>query len=182
MVKSLRIRQKRLRKSLSQSFLFLNNTGNWRIRVREAVVAASDKPDMAFEWLSKVWAKESTEEQASRPGKGSFTLDAKVLSAITNVVRRRVCPSDRHLQRARGERREACSGVDKSYSGLMITLLRMPCMVRFTTLRIYWQLPLQTRISLCFLSNWETVFIWYSEGTRREPFLEPLFPPSGEEV
>ena len=25
---------------------------NWRIRVREAVVAASDKPDVAFEWLS----------------------------------------------------------------------------------------------------------------------------------
>ena len=42
-------------------------------------------------------------------------------------------------------------GVGKFYSGLMITLLRMPCMVRFTTLRTYWQLPSQTRISLCSL-------------------------------
>ena len=28
---------------------------NWRLRVREAVVAASDRPDEAFEWLSEVW-------------------------------------------------------------------------------------------------------------------------------
>ena len=27
---------------------------NWRLRVREAVVAASDRPDDAFSWLSKV--------------------------------------------------------------------------------------------------------------------------------
>ena len=52
---------------------------NWRILVREAVVAASDKPDMAFEWLSKVWDKE-------RDPEGFVTLDAKVLSAITNVL------------------------------------------------------------------------------------------------
>ena len=58
---------------------------NWRIRVREAVVAASDKPDMAFECLSKVWAKESTEEQLRDPG-GFVALGAKVLSAITNVL------------------------------------------------------------------------------------------------
>ena len=42
---------------------------NWRIRVREAVVAASDKPNMAFE---KVWGKESTEEQLRDPCQGPF--------------------------------------------------------------------------------------------------------------
>ena len=123
---------------------------NWRIRVREAVVAASDKPDMAFEWLSKVWAKESTEEQLRDP-EGFVTLDAKVLSAITNVLE-----GEFARQTDTFKEREANAGrpvrVDKSYSGVMITLLRMPCVVRFTTLRIYWQLPLQTRISLCSLA------------------------------
>ena len=49
---------------------------NWRIRVREGVVAASDKPDMALEWLSKVWDKESTEEQLRDP-EGFVTLDSR---------------------------------------------------------------------------------------------------------
>ena len=33
------------------------NYRNWRLRVREALVAASNKPDHAFNWLSKVWDK-----------------------------------------------------------------------------------------------------------------------------
>ena len=58
---------------------------NWRLRVREAVVAASDRPDEAFEWLSEVW-REGTTEEMLRDSSGFATLDAKIHSAITNVL------------------------------------------------------------------------------------------------
>ena len=61
------------------------NYRNWRLRVREAVVAASDRPDEAFEWLSRVWDETTTEEMLRDPD-GFTTLDAKILSAITNVL------------------------------------------------------------------------------------------------
>ena len=61
------------------------NYRNWRLRVREAVVAASNKPDHAFKWLSKVWDKD-TKIDDLRDTEGFPTLDAKVLSAITNVL------------------------------------------------------------------------------------------------
>ena len=57
---------------------------NWRLRVREAVVAASNKPDHEFNWLSKVWDTE-TKVDDLRDTDGFATLDAKVLSAVTNV-------------------------------------------------------------------------------------------------
>ena len=40
---------------------------NWRTRVREAVVAASAQPDLAFDWLSAVWDKDTTEETLRDP-------------------------------------------------------------------------------------------------------------------
>ena len=40
---------------------------------------------MAFEWFSKVWDKASTEEQLRDPER-FVTLDAEVLSAITDVL------------------------------------------------------------------------------------------------
>ena len=61
------------------------NYRNWRLRAREAVVAASDRPDEAFEWLGEVW-KEDTTEESLRDPKGFATLDAKTLSAMTNVL------------------------------------------------------------------------------------------------
>ena len=61
------------------------NYRNWRLRVREAVVAASNKPDPVLKWLSKVWDKETKVDDLRDTG-GFATLDAKVLSAITNVL------------------------------------------------------------------------------------------------
>ena len=55
------------------------------MRVKEAVVAASDRPDEAFEWLSEVWNEGTTEEMLRDPS-GFTTLDAKIHSAITNVL------------------------------------------------------------------------------------------------
>ena len=40
---------------------------NWRIRVREAVVAASDSPDKAHLWINKVWEKDMTEAELRDP-------------------------------------------------------------------------------------------------------------------
>eukprot|EP00439_Symbiodinium_sp_Y106_P030164 s6535_g3.t1 len=54
-------------------------------RIRRAVVAASDRPDDAFTWLSKVWEKDVKEEDLRDP-EGFVTLDAKVLSAVTNIL------------------------------------------------------------------------------------------------
>ena len=61
------------------------NCRSLRLRVREAVVAASNKPDHAFNWLSQVWDKE-TKVDDLKDTDGFATLDAKVLSAITSVL------------------------------------------------------------------------------------------------
>ena len=61
------------------------NYRNWRLKAREAVVAASDRTDKAFEWLSAVWNKDKTVELLRAP-EGFATLDRKILSAVTNIV------------------------------------------------------------------------------------------------
>ena len=58
---------------------------NWRIRVREAIVAASDSPDKAHAWIAKVWEKDA-DEKALRDSEGFSTLDAKIMSALTNIL------------------------------------------------------------------------------------------------
>ena len=145
---------------------------NWRIRVREAVVAASDKPDMAFEWLSKVWAKESTEEQLRDP-EGFVTLDAKVLSAITNVLE-----GEFARQTDTFKEREANAG--RPVRGRQI-LFRLND--HFATNALHGSvydledllaITLANENLVVFLSNWETVL----SGIQKAPdetFLEPLF-------
>ena len=58
---------------------------NWRIRVREAIVAASDSPDKAHAWIAKVWEKDA-DEKGLRDSEGFSTLDAKIMSALTNIL------------------------------------------------------------------------------------------------
>ena len=145
---------------------------NWRIRVREAVVAASDKPDMAFEWLSKVWAKESTEEQLRDP-EGFVTLDAKVLSAITNVLE-----GDFARQMDTFKEREANAGRPVRGRQVLFKLND-----HFATNALHGSvydledllaITLANENLVVFLRNWETVL----SGIQKAPddtFLEPLF-------
>ena len=145
---------------------------NWRIRVREAVVAASDKLDMAFEWLSKVSAKESTEEQLRDP-EGFVTLDAKVLSAITNVLE-----GEFARQTDTFKEREANAG--RPVRGRQV-LFRLND--HFATNALHGSvydledllaITLANENLVVFLSNWETVL----SGIQKAPdetFLEPLF-------
>ena len=58
---------------------------NWKIRVRDAVRAASSKPDKAFDWINEVWKEGQTVEKLKDP-KGFVTLDAKVLSALSSIA------------------------------------------------------------------------------------------------
>ena len=58
---------------------------NWRIKTREAVVAASTDPDSAFKWVSESWKEDQTLE-ALRKVAPFATLDAKLLSALTNII------------------------------------------------------------------------------------------------
>ena len=58
---------------------------NWRIKTREAVVAASTKPDEAFRWVNEAW-KEGQSLEALRKVEPFNTLDAKLMSALTNVI------------------------------------------------------------------------------------------------
>lgn len=58
----------------------------WRIRTRrEAVMSASTDPDKAFDWMSETWKEEQTSEAFRDVGKFT-TLDAKLLSALTNIL------------------------------------------------------------------------------------------------
>ena len=58
---------------------------NWRIRTREAVMSASTDPDKAFDWISETWKEGQTMESLRNVGKFT-TLDAKLLSALTNIL------------------------------------------------------------------------------------------------
>ena len=59
---------------------------SWRIAAREAIRSASDRPDEAFVWVQAVYSKDQTLEGLKDPGK-FLTLDAKLLSAISKVVK-----------------------------------------------------------------------------------------------
>ena len=58
---------------------------NWRIKTREAVMSASTKPDKAFDWISETWKEDQTVE-ALREVAPFATLDAKLLSSLTNIL------------------------------------------------------------------------------------------------
>ena len=60
------------------------NYRNWRIRVRDAVIAASAKPDLAFQWIEEVFRTDQTVEALKDSGK-CVTLDAKLMSSLTNI-------------------------------------------------------------------------------------------------
>ena len=47
--------------------------------------AASDRPDDAFKWISRVWEPAVTIEELKDPGT-FLTLDAKLLSALANII------------------------------------------------------------------------------------------------
>ena len=53
-------RVKEAEKIVFPAFPNPENYRNWRLKAREAVVAASDRTEKAFEWLSAVWNKDKT--------------------------------------------------------------------------------------------------------------------------
>ena len=57
---------------------------DWKIRVRDAVRAASSKPDKAFSWINKVWTEGQTIEGLAS-AEGFTTLDAKLLAALSSI-------------------------------------------------------------------------------------------------
>ena len=61
------------------------NYRNWRMRVREAVGAASKDPDKAIRWLDKVY-KDKVQIEDLADSEGMATLDAKLLSSLTNIA------------------------------------------------------------------------------------------------
>ena len=62
-------RVKEAEKIVLPAFPNPENYRNWRLKAREAVVAASDRTDKAFEWLSAVWNKDKTVELLRDPGR-----------------------------------------------------------------------------------------------------------------
>ena len=59
---------------------------SWKISVREAVRAASDRPDEAFNWVQEVYEKTATSEALRTTGK-FLTLDTKILNALSVVAK-----------------------------------------------------------------------------------------------
>ena len=60
------------------------NYRNWRIRVRDDVIAASSKLDLAFQWIEEVFKTDQTLDSLRDSGK-FVTLDAKLMSSLTNI-------------------------------------------------------------------------------------------------
>ncbi|CAE7594010.1 unnamed protein product [Symbiodinium natans] len=148
---------------------------NWRIRVREAVVtvvAASNKPDEAFEWLSKVWDKDSKEEELRDTG-GFSTLDAKVLLAVTNVLE-----GDFARQMDTLKEREAHAG--RLVRGRQILfLLHQHFATNILRNSVYdmedlLSVTLVNENLVMFVRNWDTVLSGI-QTTPEDKVLEPLF-------
>ena len=59
---------------------------SWKISVREAVRAASDRPDEAFNWVQEVYEKSASIESLRHTGK-FITLDTKILNALSVVAK-----------------------------------------------------------------------------------------------
>ena len=59
---------------------------SWKISVREAVRAASDKPDEDFKWVQEVYDRTASMELLRETGK-FLTLDTKILSALSRVAK-----------------------------------------------------------------------------------------------
>ena len=59
---------------------------SWKISVRQAVRAASDKPDEAFKWVQEVYER-STDIELLRDTRKFLTLDTKILSALSRVAK-----------------------------------------------------------------------------------------------
>ena len=58
---------------------------NWKIKTREAVVAASADLDNTFRWVSESWKETQTREALWKVAPLA-TLDAKLLSALANSI------------------------------------------------------------------------------------------------
>ena len=59
---------------------------SWKTATREAVRAASDRPDAAFKWILEVYENGASHEQLRDPGI-FLTLDTKILAALTKVAK-----------------------------------------------------------------------------------------------
>ena len=70
---------------------------NWRIRVGDAVIAASSKPDLAFQWIEEVFRTGQSIEALKDSGK-FVTLDAKLMSSFTNLTSLRKSKPSPELQ------------------------------------------------------------------------------------
>ena len=148
------------------------NYRNWRLRVREAVVAASNKPDHAFKWPSKVWDKD-TKIDDLRDTEGFPTLDAKVLSAITNVLEGEFARQidsfkEREAHAGRLVRgRQVLAKLDAYFatSALHGSLYELEDLLG---------VKLINENLITFMSNWDTVLSGM-KVTPDDTFLEPLF-------
>ena len=59
---------------------------SWKIATREAVRAASDRPDEEFDWILAVYDRHAGHSSLRDPGK-FVTLDTKLLAALTKVAK-----------------------------------------------------------------------------------------------
>ncbi|CAE7238970.1 unnamed protein product [Symbiodinium sp. KB8] len=72
--------------ALHQRLMSAESSANAVVAEVEAeAIVASDSPDKAHVWLSKVWDKE-VDEKELRDSEGFSTLDAKIMSALTNII------------------------------------------------------------------------------------------------
>ena len=148
------------------------NYRNWRLKAREAVVAASDRTDKAFEWPSAVWNKDKTVELLRDP-EGFATLDAKILSAVTNIV-----SGDFARQVDTFKEREAHH--DRLVRGRQV-LLMMDKYFSTNALHGY-VYDIEDLLSVTtvneklevFMRNWDTVLSRIKK-LPEESFLEPIF-------
>ena len=82
---------------------------SWKIATREAVRAASDRPDEAFDWILAVYDRHAGHSSRRDPGK-FVTLDMKLLAALTKVAKGELARQILNLKETKAGERGAVRG------------------------------------------------------------------------
>ena len=146
--------------------------GNWRLKAGEAVVAASDRTNKAFEWLRAVWNKDKTFELLCDP-EGFATLDAKILPAVTNIVSGDFARQVDTFKNGGGSPQQARQRETSSTDDEEVLLDQRTPWFRVWHRRLLCVTMINEKLEV-FMRNWHTVL----SGIKKLPeetFLEPIF-------
>ena len=104
---------------------------SWKISTREALRAARNRPDEAFDWIPAVYDRHAGHGSLRDPGK-FVTLDTKLLAALTKVAKGELGRQILNFKETEAGERRAVRGRQVFYTCLINTSRQMRKLARYT--------------------------------------------------